>query len=387
MDSYLLNQVNDVFIENWNKYFSKDIRTKEELVEDLRKQPPTRMIEPNLDLSDKGNLCFFTSGTSGQETFFQMKPESLFGKYAFGLGQMYEELFNVTNHNLRSAILAFPLTGSPLGLKHLFALLDLGVDVYPGGNRNFDFTPQNVVNLVDKREIEMIISRPLEVEVYSRLANKWNLDMSSVMAILLTGEVVGQRRLQQLSEAFPNAEIKSVYGLTEINAGLFACECGNYHFRNNGQTLVDLVERENSIYSNIYYSVIRPELTAIRYNTRDVGRLIENCPCHQGGHAMNVKGRDSDEVAKDFFLMDVSEKLFEHGYEHNLFADITQDGQYHIIIKSSAFVDKSLLNELQSQLPHVVLSNYLFGNEDNYVPRTKSCTLHRGVGKYEIPNH
>jgi|GEM_PF-6858819 len=387
MDNYLLNQINETFIENWNNHFSTHIKTKAEMIEQLRRQPPTRKIDRELKLSSKGNLCFFTSGTSGQETFFQMNPETLFGKFAVGLGQMYEELFNVSNHNIASAILAFPMDGSPLGLKHLFALLELGVDVYPGGNRNLDFTPQQVVNLVHKKEIEMLVSRPLEVGVYGRLAKKWNLDMSSVMAILMTGEVIGKRRLKMLGEYFPNAEIKSVYGLTEINAGLFACECGNYHFRTNGQTVVDLEQRDNSIYSSIYFTIIRPELNAIRYNTRDVGHIVENCPCSQGGHALCVKGRDSDEIARDFFILDFSERLYEYGYEHNVFGDITRDGKYHLIVKSMELIEEKVLDQLKAELPNVVISNYLFGNEDNYIPKTKSCTLHRGVEKYEVPNY
>ena len=387
MDNYILNQMNEVFIQSWNEYYGTSFTTKQEVYKSLKEKDITRMIKSDVKVENEesGQLCFYTSGTSGHETFFKMKPEFLFGKYAKGLGQMYEELFNVTNHGLKTAICSFPIVGSPLGLKHLFALLELGVDVFPAGNRNFDFTPQQIVSAIEKKDVDMIISRAPEVELYGRIAKKRGVDTENVMAILMTGEVVGQNRIKHIEELFPNAIIRSVYGLTEINSGLFSCECGNYHFKRNGQTVVDLEQRKNSKYSDIYFTVLRPDIQTVRYSTRDVGTVVNDCSCSQGGAALNIKGRNSDEVAHDFFLLDLSELLFDKGYEHNVFADITPEGEYHIIIKSSELISDEDMQEIKSLVPTMKISNYLYDDADGYIIRTKSCTLHRGVGKYEIP--
>lgn len=385
MDNYLLNQVDENFIQAWNTNFGTYFTKREEVIEDLMTKDSTRLIISENENVDGGKMCFYTSGTSGHETFFQMMPDRLFGKYADGLGLMYEELFNVTNHELKTAVCSFPLVGSPLGLKHLFALLKLGVNVFPAGNRNFDFKPQQVVDCIKKKDVDMIISRAPEVELYGRIARKNNVDTDGVMAILMTGEVVGRQRLNNLKTLFPNAIIRSVYGLTEINSGLFSCECGNYHFKRNGQTVVDLQPRKNSRYSDIFFTVIRPDLKTIRYQTRDIGYIVKECQCSQGGASLCIKGRNSDEIAPDFFLVDLSELLFEKGYEHNIYADITESGEYHVIIKSSKLIEKSDMEELTERLPNIKISNYLYDDDDSYIIRTKSCTLHQGVGKYEIP--
>lgn len=388
MDNYLLKQIDGRLIEEWNARTGDSCVGPSDLISSLKSKPVSRKFETGGEDADaKGKFCFFTSGTSGQETFFQMDPRKLFGKYSKGLGTMYEELFNIVDHRLDTAIVAFPLDGSPLGLKHVFALLELGVNVFPAGNRNLDFTPAMVAKTIEKFQVQVVVSRPLEVEIYARIADHFGYNLDSVMAILMTGEVVGIERLKRISRRFPNAIVRSVYGLTEINSGLFSCEEGNYHFKRNGQTLIEVEKIAGRKNGRIYYTVLRPDLQAIRYNTRDLGHIVENCACSKGGSALCVKGRDSDELAPDYFLMDLSDTLRKLGYDHNLFADVEDTGIYRVIVRSDPLIDAGVLSELSEKLPNICIVNPHLKIDLDYVPRTKSCTLHQGVSKYEFPNN
>lgn len=387
MDHYLLGQIDARLIEAWNRRTGETCATPSEVLRALRATPVSRSFHDATVDAPGGRLCFFTSGTSGQETFFRMSADKLFGKYSQGLGEVYQELFNIVDHRLDTAVVAFPLDGSPLGMKHVFAFLELGVDVFPAGNRNLDFTPLMVARTIDRFQVQVVVSRPLEVEIYARIAAHCGYNLESVMAILMTGEVVGTERLKRIGQAFPNAIVRSVYGLTEINSGLFSCESGNYHFRRNGQTLVEVEARMHRENGRIHYTVLRPDFHAIRYNTRDLGHIVPACSCSQGGSALCVKGRDSDEIAPDWFLADLSDHLRALGYDLNIFADMDDSGGYRIILRTDPLLSAQDSAWLKVRLPKISIVNPHLDLDLDYVPRTKSCTLHRGVSKYEYPHH
>jgi phenylacetate-coenzyme A ligase PaaK-like adenylate-forming protein len=383
MDNYLLKQIDQRFVDNWNSHYNSD-DNEDSILEKIKNTSPTRLIhsEP-LTLSRNGHLCFFTSGTSGQETYFEMGLNSLEGIYAKGLASMYEKLFSISAHRIKSAILAFPMTGSPLGLKHLFSLLELGVDVYPAGNRNLDFKPNQVVDVISKKKIELLVSRPLEVELYARIAEEKEIKLDSVMGILLTGEVVTKKRLDFIKMKYPNAHVHAVYGLTEINSGLFSCECGNYHFQRNGQTIVELEPSGGNNVNDVYFTVLRPDLSVIRYHTRDKASYIHSCECGSESEAMMIRGRDSDEIAEGYFISDFSDNLLKHNIEHNVFADITPKGEYKLIIKSKGKISEDYLEHLRQSYKHLVIEAKEFDDCQQYIPLIKSCTLHSGASNYE----
>lgn len=371
MDNYLLDQINDNFINNWNDKFGTHLSEKEKIIEELKKIIPSTEIIFTTK-KEGGNFYFFTSGTTGKPKEFVMDPSSLFEA---GLSTMYEKLFHILSHKLRKAIIAFPMAGCPMGLKHSFALINLGVDVYPAGARNYNFTPEQIVDVIHEKEIEILVCRPLEAGLYARIAEKTHKSLESVMAVLLSGEIIREARLKFLMNKYPNAIIRSVYGLTEINSGVFSCENGHYHFINNGQTIVELLPTENPKLYEILFTVLRPELSAIRYKTNDVAEYIKNCDCSLQSPAFKIRGRFSDQIADNYFISDISESLYNDGIEHEIFASKNGD-IFNILLKTKKKYDDNYFSYWKNKHSNIQFQNELL-ETDYYIPRTKSTTVDR----------
>ena len=75
------------------------------------------------------------------------------------------------------------------------------------------FNPQNILNIIDKYDITVFCGTPTLVELISRFKRTSKGD--SLRVLCVSGECMNQTFAQRIYEAFPNASIYHVYGLTE----------------------------------------------------------------------------------------------------------------------------------------------------------------------------
>ena len=381
MDRYLLNQIDERAVRNWNQFVGQTVASPAELISQLRARPESREIRYS-DAVESGHLVFYTSGTTGSTRSFRVSRASLLHP---GLSQKLDQLYSVRNHRLRNGLVALPMAGNPMGMKYCFALEGLGLDVIPAGVHTHNFALSRVVDVLIEQRVEFLVARALEAELYARVANtRTGRPLEDVLALLVTGEVVGPSRLRRLEALYPNAVIRSVYGLTELNSGLFSCSRGCYHFANNGQTIVELVGSSIEERANIAFTVLRPELQCIRYDTRDVGQFVRNCECEHGGCAFTVIGRAHDEIVPGLFLSDISERLSEEIGPHNLFASRSGTG-FKILVKAETEVQPDFLRELTELHRSLEIVTRRYQDTGSVMPLAKSCTVsHSLEDAYEL---
>lgn len=370
MDRYLLNQVTPAVLQSWREAgygFAVDGQT---LINEIAQHQPTRDI--TYSAGSGGSFRFYTSGSTGAPKAFPVSRENLLHT---GLAEKLNAVFSIVNHGLRSALVALPLASNPMGMKYCFALENLGLQTIPAGVHTHNFSPMRVVHALLEGGVEFLVARPLEAELYGRLAQSlWGKKFDDILGVLVTGEVFSPARMAALQTLYPNAVIRSVYGLTELNSGLFSCSNGAYHFVANGQTLIELDGPDKEKRADVYFTVLRPDTQVIRYRTGDVGRLIPQCRCEQRGPALRLRGRLGDEIAPDIFLAELSDTLFTEIGVHNIFA--TRQGErVAILIKAANPSHSPVLQTLAANHPHVDITISAYADDGKCMPLSKSCTV------------
>jgi phenylacetate-coenzyme A ligase PaaK-like adenylate-forming protein len=370
LDRYLLSQITPALIQAWRQGEFGSAADGAALLAELDRYPARRDIA--FDTSVKGGFRFYTSGTTGQPQAFPVTRDSLLHT---GLAAKLNELFNIVNHGFRRAVVALPMASNPMGMKYCFALESLGLQTIAAGVRTHNFTPMRVLNALMEDAVDFLVARPLEAEMYARLAHhRYGQTLDDVMGLLVTGEVVSPARLDALQAMYPNARVRSVYGLTELNSGLFSCSKGAYHFIPNGQTLIELQGNDICSRARVLFTVVRQDTRVVRYETGDIGRLVPHCRCEQGGTALLLRGRSADEVAPDLFLAELSDALRKEIGVHNVFAT-QRDRHVRILVKSSEATPSTTVRTLMDQHPHLDIQVIPYANDDQCLPLSKSCTV------------
>lgn len=370
MDRYLLSQITPAFVQTWRQAGCGVATDERSLIAELEQCPATRDIA--FDASAKGGFRFYTSGTTGTPRAFPVSRASLLHT---GLADRLNTLFNIVNHGMRRALIALPMASNPMGMKYCFALESLGLQTIAAGVRTHNFAPARVLETLINETVDFLVARPLEAELYGRLAvSRYGQSLDDVMGLLVSGEVTSPARLHALRLFYPNAIVLSVYGLTELNSGLFSCRQGAYHFIANGQTLVELHGDDIRARADVLFTVLRPELRVIRYRTGDVGRLITRCRCEQPGPALLLRGRSTDEIAPNFFLSEFSDALHSEIGPHNVFA--TRHGErIHVLVKAPNAHASSAVQAMIDQYPHLDIRISPYTNSGQSMPLGKSCTV------------
>lgn len=377
MDRYLLSQITPAFIQAWRQGGLGSAEDGATLLAELDEYTATRDIV--FDTSVKGGFRFYTSGTTGRPQAFPVTRDSLLHA---GLATKLNEVFNIVNHGLRRVLVALPMASNPMGMKYCFALESLGLETIAAGVRTHNFAPVRVLNALMEDSVDFLVARPLEAELYARLArHRYGQSLDDVMGLLVTGEVVSPTRLDALQGMYPNARVRSVYGLTELNSGLFSCSKGAYHFIPNGQTLVELRGDDICSRAQILFTVLRQDTRVVRYQTGDIGRLVPRCRCEQEGPALMLRGRSVDEIAPDLFLAELSDALHKEIGLHNLFAT-RRDGRIRVLVKANGSERSTTAQTLMDKHPHLDIQVSPYANDDQCLPLSKSCTVaidHGGI--------
>jgi len=377
LDSYLLRQINTELISRWRSAGCGFATDAASLISELRGHPATRLVRYVSTDASVGCFRFYTSGSSGERKAFPMSREALLHR---GLAEKLDAVFQLTEHKFKSAAVALPMASNPMGMKYCFALTALGLNTIPAGVHTHNFSPTRVVETLLGESTEFLVCRPLEAELYGRYANLHHrTSLEDVLGLLVTGEVCTPARFAALAAYYPNADVRSVYGLTELNAGLFSCKFGHYHFAANGQTLIEVVGESPEQRGDIRFTVLRPDTHVIRYATGDIGRLVARCPCGEHGPALAVRGRATDEIADDVFLADFSDGLFPLVGPHNVFA-CRKDGRLLISVKSTKPISPLAAAQLRARFADAVLSFDCYVNDPRYMPLMKSCTVLHEAG-------
>ncbi|MGF6637761.1 phenylacetate--CoA ligase family protein [Paraburkholderia sp. MM6662-R1] len=244
---------------------------------------------------------FETSGSTGDA--FPVLPD-LGRDRVEAFGDFIDSWMKLRNDQIRVAMVALPMEMNPMGLKYVLGLRHLGISVIPAGVRNFLAPPSKVVDLLMRREVQLIVGRPLEIVRYAEAIEDegGNPAGLSVRKIFVTGEILSRRKWQRISELYGDAEVYSTYGLTELDGGLVSCPEGKFHIPKNSLGMyVELIDDESrtvvgpSSQGEIVLTNLNPQpMPLIRYKTGDLAVLHEECSCHLGTPSLEILGRVLD---------------------------------------------------------------------------------------------
>ena len=329
-------------------------------IKDVHKLPFTTR-QDLVDEAPFGTLCrsavpeayYESSGTSG--TYVPGFPD-LSAKKAESFGQFLDQWMGLRKNRIERALVSLAYEMNPTGLRFQMALPYAGVTVIPVGVRTTICPTEKLLDIILRLAPQMIFGRPFEILRYGDALKMRGIDPADTKIIKLfyLGEIVSQGKWKRMQQLWDDAEVYGHYGLTEIDAGLQTCRCGNYHEPSSPYLLTELIEPtgDNPVLDGEWGEVVFTSLRhghapLLRYRTGDLAqRLLRPCLCGQEGPAYVIRGRLSDAYCcgnTTVFPVEVENIVFEHGDIGNEYLFfIEPDGKLHLSLERSFESDLNL---------------------------------------------
>jgi phenylacetate-CoA ligase len=347
-------------------------------------------------LANPSAAYFETSGTSGKP--FPILPD-FSNERMQEFSRFIHEWLSLDSMRVSRAIIALPFEINPIGLKYYFALSKLGIMSIPTGVRTHLCSPKKLVDIMQRLKPELLIARPMEALRYARIMYSEN----SIQKIILTGEVVSFSKFKRLKLSYPNADIYSVYGLTEVDsAGMSTCINHEYHIPSGSSMFIELLAddwktpiRENGQIGHIVLTNLNlNKMPLIRYKTGDMGVLKTQCSigCSLKTPIITVMGRSTDRIITDnavIFPIQIENSLLENPaifpeiqmYQNKrtddlfIFCESLENLSQIELSKLGTNLEKKLMSELSLKKVSVrCLSSGQLINP-NGIAKTKACVL------------
>jgi len=277
---------------------------------------------------------FETSGTSGNP--FSVIPD-LGEERSIHFASFMDEWLSLDHQKPHCAVIALPFEMNPIGLKYFMALKHLGIMAIPVGVKTHLCPTSKVLDIFERLQPELLIARPLETLRYAEamIANGVNPETSSINKIIMTGEIVSKSKFKRISRLYGGIDVRSVYGLTEVDSGgLVSCSRYQYHLPTDPYLMVELlkdnfstpVENEGELGNIVLTNTHQNYMPLFRYKTGDFGRLQGACGCEFDTPVVNVMGRQSDCIEFN------GRKIFPIEIENILFKQNEISADYQILL-------------------------------------------------------
>ncbi|MDP9202132.1 MAG: AMP-binding protein [Gemmatimonadota bacterium] len=147
---------------------------------------------------DTAGLVVFTSGSTGEPKGILHSCERVLKKFSTARDAHRTVLFLLMDH-----------FGGFNTLLGVFANLGVGI-------RPRDRSPAGVCEAVERGRATLLPTTPTFLNLLITSGEHRNYDLSSVRLITYGTEVMSDATLRRVHEAFPNAELKQTYGLSEL---------------------------------------------------------------------------------------------------------------------------------------------------------------------------
>jgi len=327
----------------------------------LDKLHPGVLTLVNQVLANTPPAYFETSGTSGNP--FPVIPD-LGSERSIEFANFIAEWLSLGDCKINRAVIALPFEMNPIGLKYLMALNRLNITAIPVGVKTHLCSPKKVLDVFQRLQPELLIARPLETLRYAEamIAEGINPATSSIKKIIMTGEIVSQAKFERISRLYGGADVRCVYGLTEVDSGgLVSCSRYQYHLPSIPYLMVELlkndfktpVTEEGEVGHILLTNTHKNYMPLFRYKTGDFGKLQHNCGCEFKTPVINVMGRHSDCIEYQgcqIFPIEIENVLFRRDELASDYQIISDHGEIRLRLELMYALKPDAINLLTDQI-------------------------------------
>ncbi len=302
---------------------------------------------------------FETSGTSGLP--FPVIPDlgkQRMQEFAEFIAEWLE--LKKLSQLIKRAVIALPFEMNPIGFKYFFALQQLGIMSIPVGVRTHLCSTRKVIEIFDRLKPELLVARPMETLRYAEAMLELGKEpqKSSIRKIILTGEIISEAKFKRISRLFGNADVYSVYGLTEVDSGgMVSCKNYQYHLPSKPYLLVEILGddfktriSENDGVGNIVLTNTNINFMPLfRYKTGDYAVLQTKCNCNQfDTPVVNLLGRREDKILfnrKNIFPVHIENFLFQNDCISSDYQIVMHDGNLSLRVEWLGNYDENAVSK------------------------------------------
>jgi phenylacetate-CoA ligase len=189
----------------------------------------------------------------------------------------------------------FPFMAAPAHIIQLVAQRGGGVSV-PAGNINWDVPFPRALELVRTVGAHVIAGLPLEPVILGEVARAQRLDPASlgVDALFLGGSPLPPALQRRIARAW-GARVIELYGSTETMLIGTSCASGTLHVETD-LVHCEVLPLEDGVGRLVVTTVGIDGSPLVRFDTGDVVRIPDACPCGDGRPSLVVLGRVGDAV-------------------------------------------------------------------------------------------